>query len=67
MRYRPTRAVAVRHPRTGALIVPHLRRSYDGDDPLVKAYPWLFEAAGEPAAVEQATKAPGERRARRRG
>lgn len=30
---------------------------FDADDPVVRAYPWLFDAP-----VERATAAPGERR-----
>jgi hypothetical protein len=45
---------------------------YDKSDPLVNAYPWAFvplENAGqiiESVPVEQATRAPGEKRAARR-
>ncbi len=33
---------AVRHPETGELVVPTNDRPWRADDPLVKAYPWLF-------------------------
>jgi len=58
--------VAVRHPESGALITPLPADTYRSDDPLVKAYPWLFtsdaERAEQDAPVEQATRAPGEKR-----
>ena len=66
---------AVRHPDHGELVVPNPAKPYPDDDPLVKAYPWLFVtdadlAADEPVtavAIEQATRAPGEKRQTRRG
>lgn len=57
---------AVQHPVHGQLIVPNPSETYDANDPLVRAFPWLFvdiTEAGSPAPVEQATKAPGEKRA----
>jgi hypothetical protein len=71
---RPTQAVAVRHPEHGGYVVPSPAQTYPADDPLVRAYPWLFDAeasAGQPALresapIEQATRAPGERRTTRR-
>ncbi len=55
---------AVRHPEHGQYIVPNPSETYDGNDPLVRAYPWLFVSIAEDEApVEQATKAPGEKRA----
>ena len=71
---RPNQAVAVRHPEHGGFVTPNPAHTYDESDPLVRAYPWLFTADGvEPAPalresvpVEQATRAPGERRTTRR-
>jgi len=66
---------AVRHPESGVLIVPDRSRPWPADDPLVRAYPWMFIPEGEtrpakPAPesvpIEQATRAPGERRTTRR-
>jgi hypothetical protein len=66
---------AVKHPESGGMMVPDPRRTYAADDPLVKAYPWMFEPAGErrpeagppdSVSIERATRAPGERRRTRR-
>lgn len=65
---RPNQAVAVRHPESGAMIVPDQAIDYPASDPLVREYPWLFEdkdpepALRESAPIERATQAPGERR-----
>jgi hypothetical protein len=64
---RPTAPHAVRHPESGGMVVPSPAETYQDDDPLVLAYPWLFAAdADREAAVEQATRAPGEKRNTRR-
>lgn len=75
---RPNQASAVRHPEHGGFVTPSRSETYAADDPLVKAYPWLFstddemaERGNEPALresapIEQATRAPGERRPGRR-
>lgn len=71
-RVRPDRAAMVRHPDTGEMCVPSLVEPYEADDPLVRRYPDMFatdeqlakERADKP--VEQATAAPGEKRATRR-
>jgi hypothetical protein len=64
---RPIGPHAVRHPETGVMVVPSPAEAYRDDDPLVKAYPWLFASdADREASVEQATKAPGEKRQTRR-
>ncbi len=49
VRGRPREAgvCAVRHPETGAHIVPVPGEAYAANDPLVRAYPWLFVAEGE--------------------
>ena len=66
----PTQVVAVRHPQTNVLIALNPAESYDPSDPLVKAYPWAFVPRDttpgiiESVSVEQATAAPGEKRAR---
>lgn len=71
VRVRPASAggpCAVRHPEHGEFVVPNPAHQYRSDDPLVRAYPWLFVAdnAEGGGAVEQATRAPGERRTTRR-
>ncbi|HEY9416784.1 MAG TPA: hypothetical protein VIQ30_18670 [Pseudonocardia sp.] len=71
---RPTQVAAVRHPEHGGFVTPNPAHTYDSGDPLVRAYPWLFSADGvepEPALresvpIEQATRAPGEKRGTRR-
>lgn len=53
MRVRPAHAggpVAVRHPAHGELVVPNIAETYPENDPLVRAYPWLFVAADDAAA-----------------
>jgi hypothetical protein len=70
-------ACALRHPEHGGIIVPDPAIPWREDDPLVKAFPWQFAADDEIGAerekpapdsvqIEQATKAPGEKRAYRR-
>lgn len=75
---RPTQVVAVRHPQHGGFVTPSPAQAYAADDPLVRAYPWLFSTEEELASrgaeptlresapVEQATRAPGEKRTTRR-
>jgi hypothetical protein len=64
---RPTQPCIVRHPESGALMVPQPAETYRDDDPLVEAYPWLFASDADlEAGVEQATRAPGEKRQMRR-
>lgn len=59
---------AVRHPETGAYIVPNPALPYADDDPLVLAYPWLFAADDDDAerGVERAVAHPGYRRPAKR-
>jgi hypothetical protein len=63
---RANEVVAVRHPESGALVTPNPSDPYRDDDPLVKEYPWLFASDADreqqDAPVEQATRAPGEKR-----
>lgn len=59
---RATQTVAVRDPEgSGGMSVIAMDKPYDSNDPLVRAYPWAFEAD-----VEQATAAPGEKRSVRK-
>jgi hypothetical protein len=63
-------------PQSGAHIVPDPTKQYDDQDPLVLNAGWYFIAEGEDdetapesvriADVEQATRAPGEKRTTRR-
>jgi hypothetical protein len=64
---------AIYNPATGGHDVPDPARQYADDDPLVKLAPWYFIAEGQEEApppesvriadiVEQATRAPGEKR-----
>lgn len=62
---RVTEPHAVRHPDTGDYVVPNPTQPYRSDDPLVKAYPWLFEADAN-RSVEDASAAPGAKRSVRR-
>lgn len=67
---------ALLDPASGAHIVPNPTSQYAEDDPMVLNAPWYFIREGvseEPASdsvrisdVEQATRAPGEKRATRR-
>lgn len=74
VRVRPERSGVLRHPQTGAMVVPDPRQPYRSDDPLVVAHPGAFCSDTDLAAehqraerpVEQATRAPGERRTTRR-
>jgi len=67
----PTVPVIVRHPDGDVMIALDPGVDYDPADPLVKAYPWAFaprDTSGgivESVKIEQATAAPGEKRARR--
>lgn len=76
-RLRANQAVAVRHPEHGGFVTPNPADTYADTDPLVRAFPWLFSTedelaerdakpAPESVQVEQATRAPGERRNVRR-
>lgn len=58
---------ALAHPQHRRHVVVHGLK-FDSDDPLVKAYPWAFEqlTGTDEAGVEQATRAPGEKRTTRR-
>lgn len=69
--------VVVAHPQHGGWVSPNPADTYDENDPLVQAHRWLFSTAEELAErdtqpvresvpVEQATRAPGEKRATRR-
>lgn len=68
---RPTQPVVVQHPDVpGAMVALDPGQDYDPNDPLVLAYAWAFVAQDAPrvlesVVIEQATAAPGERRARR--
>jgi hypothetical protein len=68
---RPTTPVVVQHPDVpGAMIALDPGQDYAENDPLVRAYPWAFQPQGSPrvleeVVIEQATAAPGEKRARR--
>ena len=67
MKYvRAVEVVAVRHPETQEFVALDLRKRYRSNDPLVTTYPWAF-AGDNDDDVEQATRAPGERRNTRRG
>lgn len=76
-RVRMDRVSAVLHPESQSHVVPDPRQPYLEDDPLVRAYPWMFAtddeiaeelAAGpiESVAIETATARPGERSNARR-
>lgn len=57
----------VRHPVHGDYVAPDPAAEHAADDPLVMAFPHLFVADEVDAPViEQATRAPGERRTTRR-
>ena len=43
---------------TGMMVVPDPRLTYDDDDPIVRAYPWMFGSADE---THQERKAEQER------
>lgn len=45
---------AVLHPETGQHIVPSPSLTYDSDDVLVRAYPWLFASDDQLAALRAA-------------
>lgn len=45
---------AVLHPETGQHVVPSPALTYDSDDPLVVAYPWLFASDDQLAALRAA-------------
>lgn len=67
---RPTTTVAVRHPESNQFVTLDPRQDYEPDDLLVREYPWAFTPTEPPRVVEsvrieQATAAPGEKRARR--
>lgn len=62
---RAKQTVVVRHPDGGMFVPVDPGTAYKSSDPLVRAYPWLFEADSQrEERVEQATAAPGERRRR---
>lgn len=74
-KFRANQNVAVRHPEHGGFVTPSPAHTYDPSDPLVQAFPWLFSPEGEQVEeatlresvpVEQATRAPGEKRGTRR-
>lgn len=58
---------ALAHPQHRRYVVVHGLK-FDSGDPLVKQYPWAFETltGGDGNDVEQATRAPGEKRTTRR-
>lgn len=45
---------AVTHPEHGGFVTPSKRDRYKSDDPLVKAYPWMFEPEDTPPAQSAA-------------
>lgn len=45
---------AVLHPETGQHVVPSPALTYDSDDPVVRAYPWLFASDEELALLRAA-------------
>jgi hypothetical protein len=64
---------AVRHPEHGEYVVPNPAVPYRDDDPIVRAYPWMFVTDDELAEigkpetprevrVEDASARPGSRR-----
>lgn len=53
--------VSVAHPLSGQFITLSRGQEFADDDPVVDAFAWAFEGP-----VEQATKAPGEKRAVKR-
>lgn len=65
----PTVLCTVKHPNSSMHVALDPRVDYDPADPLVTAYPWAFAPVSrevvESVAIEQATAAPGEKRARR--
>lgn len=67
VRVRLDRQGIVRDPETGSMVSLDPRRPYWSDEPIVLAYPDMFAsdeqlAAEHQAPVEQATRAPGEKR-----
>jgi hypothetical protein len=58
---RARESVAVTHPDTGLPVPVVKHQPIDPDDPLVRAFPWLF---GEDEPMESASARPGERRQR---
>ncbi len=70
---RANEVVSVRHPEHGLMVTPDPAQPYPVDDPLVRAYPWLFSTEDELAAkaseptpesvpIETASKRPGQKR-----
>jgi hypothetical protein len=78
VRVRQPGQYALYEPEAGIHVTPKIDEYFDQDHPLVKAHPWAFGTDAELAeqvqaerqqtsvAVEQATAAPGEKRATRR-
>lgn len=73
----PSRIAAVSHPLTGAFVTPDPTAQYPADDPLVRAYPWMFgteeeistdvaRAGAVSVLIEDASARPGSMRATRR-
>lgn len=66
----PSVPCVVRHPEGGMMVALDPGKDYDPSDPLVREYPWAFAPRDttpgivESVSVEQATAAPGEKRAR---
>ena len=63
--------VVVSHPETQQFVAVKRGDEIPDGSALAKAYPWLFADEGEPlraesVRIEQATAAPGEKRAARR-
>lgn len=60
--------VVLTDPESGAAIVPTPAEKYRDDAPLVREYPWAFEADADDQGdeVERATAIPGDRRSLRR-
>lgn len=59
MKVRPTGAYLLYVAELVTHIAVGVTQTYDRTDPVVRAHPWAFE----PDGVEQATAAPGEKRA----
>lgn len=64
MPYRANQVVALTL-EGGGFQATDLLATYADDDPIVRAYPWAFDPAGE-APIERATARPGEKRTVRR-
>lgn len=64
--------VVVSHPETEQFVTLSRGKEFADDDPIVKEFAWAFEDQPAPeeadsVPIETATRAPGEKRATRRG